>query len=149
MPHSLPCAQPSTKPASLTQQPTGSVSSAASATPCLQLQFGDYYRPLAPGTYSVTVSKRGYAPASAEVTVPEDGSGVHKDWVLEPLPTEHKPAPTAAAWSAMATAGYGSALLQPRVGLVVAAALAVGLVLAARHRNSRLARLRRGGLAKR
>ena len=39
------------------------------------LPFGDFYRPLAPGDYTVTVTSRGYTSYSANVTVPADGSG--------------------------------------------------------------------------
>lgn len=47
--------------------------------------LGDFYRPLAPGQYGVLVAAEGYASFSANVTVPEDGSGVALDVVLLPL----------------------------------------------------------------
>lgn len=35
-------------------------------------------RPLAPGSYRVVVTARGFANATAEVTVPQDGSGAQQ-----------------------------------------------------------------------
>lgn len=46
--------------------------------------FGDYYRPLAPGTYTVQVRKTGYTTAQSTVTVPASGAGVVRDFVLKP-----------------------------------------------------------------
>lgn len=43
---------------------------------------GDYYRPLAPGRYTVVVSKPGYKPFAANFTVPADGSGAQRHFVL-------------------------------------------------------------------
>eukprot|EP00887_Chlorella_sp_A99_P003980 scaffold11.g3980.t1 len=54
-------------------------------------KWGDYYRPLAPGEYKVTVSKAGYRSATALVTVPADGSGVRRDFVLAPARTGSRP----------------------------------------------------------
>lgn len=45
-------------------------------------KFGDYYRPLAPGRYMVMVSKDGYKPFSVNLTVPADGSGAQRHFVL-------------------------------------------------------------------
>jgi hypothetical protein len=68
--------------------------------------FGDFYRPLAPGRYTVTVSKAGFKPLSVNLTVPEDGSGAQRHFVLaregsssegEVAYTPHGLAPTAAA----------------------------------------------------
>lgn len=44
--------------------------------------LGDYYRPLAPGRYTVVVSKAGYKPFAANFTVPPDGSGAQRHFVL-------------------------------------------------------------------
>ncbi|KAI7836828.1 hypothetical protein COHA_009329 [Chlorella ohadii] len=44
--------------------------------------LGDYYRPLAPGRYTVVVSKEGYKPFAANFTVPADGSGAQRHFVL-------------------------------------------------------------------
>lgn len=46
--------------------------------------LGDYYRPLAPGRYTVVVSKPGYTPVTANLTVPADGSGAQRHFVLAP-----------------------------------------------------------------
>lgn len=51
---------------------------------------GDYYRPLAPGRYTLLVRKDGYMPSRSNVTVPEDGSGVMRNFVLR----ERKPPAT-------------------------------------------------------
>ncbi|KAK9814699.1 hypothetical protein WJX72_010093 [[Myrmecia] bisecta] len=56
--------------------------------------FGDYYRPLAPGQYTVTASMDGYAPATQVVTVPADNIGKavkHADDLL-PAPRLREPA---------------------------------------------------------
>lgn len=42
---------------------------------------GDYWRLLVPGTYTITASAEGYQSASAEVTVPAQGSA-HQDFIL-------------------------------------------------------------------
>jgi len=44
--------------------------------------FGDYYRPLAPGKYTVVVRREGYPTARSNITVPEDGTGAIRDFVL-------------------------------------------------------------------
>lgn len=44
--------------------------------------LGDYYRPLAPGRYTVTVTKEGYKPFTVNLTVPTDGSGAQRHFVL-------------------------------------------------------------------
>ena len=49
--------------------------------------WGDYYRPLAPGKYTVVVRKEGYPTARSNITVPEDGKGVIRDFVLRPKRT--------------------------------------------------------------
>jgi hypothetical protein len=47
--------------------------------------FGFFARPLVPGTHTLVVAVDGYATAEADVTVPTDGSGVVKNFVLKPL----------------------------------------------------------------
>ena len=49
--------------------------------------FGNFYRPLAPGRYTVTVRKTGYKPAQATVTVPTSGAGVARTFALTPTAT--------------------------------------------------------------
>lgn len=44
--------------------------------------LGDYYRPLAPGRYTVRVTKEGYKPFTVNLTVPTDGSGAQRHFVL-------------------------------------------------------------------
>ena len=44
--------------------------------------YGDYYRPLAPGKYTVVVRREGYPTARSNVTVPADGRGVVRDFVM-------------------------------------------------------------------
>ncbi|KAL4422479.1 hypothetical protein ABPG75_008676 [Micractinium tetrahymenae] len=44
--------------------------------------LGDYYRPLAPGRYTVLVTKEGYRPFMVNLTVPTDGSGAQRHFVL-------------------------------------------------------------------
>lgn len=44
--------------------------------------FGDFYRPLAPGSYGVLVTREGCQPFSTNITVPEDGSGAVLDVIL-------------------------------------------------------------------
>ncbi|KAL3143224.1 hypothetical protein ABBQ38_002077 [Trebouxia sp. C0009 RCD-2024] len=44
--------------------------------------LGNYYRPLAPGTYNVSAALRGYATVSAEINIPKDGSGVVHNFTL-------------------------------------------------------------------
>ena len=43
---------------------------------------GDFYRPLAPGRYTIVVSKPGFKPFAANLTVPADGSGAQRHFVL-------------------------------------------------------------------
>lgn len=43
-----------------------------------------YNRPLAPGSWTITVSAPGYKPASATLTVPASGQGVKQDFKLLP-----------------------------------------------------------------
>ena len=45
---------------------------------------GDFYRPLAPGRYTLVVSKEGFKPFSVNLTVPADGSGAQRHFVLAP-----------------------------------------------------------------
>jgi hypothetical protein len=49
-------------------------------------EHGDYYRPLAPGDYIITIEADGYIPFSASAIVPDDGSGVVLNAVLQQLP---------------------------------------------------------------
>ncbi|KAL4436066.1 hypothetical protein ABPG77_005514 [Micractinium sp. CCAP 211/92] len=44
--------------------------------------LGDYYRPLAPGRYTVQVTKEGYEPFTVNLTVPTDGSGAQRHFLL-------------------------------------------------------------------
>jgi hypothetical protein len=44
--------------------------------------YGDFYRPLAPGKYTVVVRREGYPTARSNITVPADGAGVIRDFVL-------------------------------------------------------------------
>lgn len=44
--------------------------------------FGDFNRPLAPGTYKVRVSKPGYTPQTTTITVPDNGEGIVKNFYL-------------------------------------------------------------------
>ena len=46
--------------------------------------LGDFYRPLAPGRYFVEVSKPGFKPFTTNITVPADGSGAQRHFVLAP-----------------------------------------------------------------
>lgn len=46
-------------------------------------EFGDFYRPLAPGEYTVIVEKEGYNTIRTNVTVPKDGRGVIKHLTLQ------------------------------------------------------------------
>jgi hypothetical protein len=39
-------------------------------------RFGDFYRPLAPGVYTLTFTAAGFSPETVNVTVPDDRSGV-------------------------------------------------------------------------
>jgi hypothetical protein len=48
-------------------------------------QFGEYFRPLAPGKHLVRVSCAGYSPGEAEVVVPGDGSGTVANFMLRRL----------------------------------------------------------------
>jgi hypothetical protein len=48
-------------------------------------QFGEYFRPLAPGRHVVRASCAGYAPAEVEVEVPQDGSGTVANFMLHRL----------------------------------------------------------------
>lgn len=45
-------------------------------------KHGDYYRPLAPGRYTLLVRGEGLVPSRSNVTVPADGSGVVRNFVL-------------------------------------------------------------------
>lgn len=44
--------------------------------------LGDYYRPLAPGTYNVSAVMKGYSAVSTQVMLPSNGAGVVHDFVL-------------------------------------------------------------------
>lgn len=89
--------------------------------------------------------KAGYLPASAEVTVPSDGSGVRRNFVLEPLASKRGASAQAVARSAAeAAAGASSGLMQPRAAaLFGAAALVAAVVLVSVSRGMRLPRLHR------
>lgn len=56
-------------------------------------EFGDYYRPLAPGTYTLMATMPGYHPSSATVQVPESGQGVVHDFLLKPDGSQQAPPP--------------------------------------------------------
>lgn len=43
-------------------------------------------RPLAPGKYKLTAMHPSFQPKSAQVTIPEDGSGAQQDFTLTALP---------------------------------------------------------------
>lgn len=45
-------------------------------------QRGDFYRPLAPGRYTVTLSHPGFKPLTHNLTVPADGSGAQRHFLL-------------------------------------------------------------------
>lgn len=45
-------------------------------------ELGDYYRPLAPGRYTLVVSKPGFKTFMVNLTVPTDGSGAQRHFVL-------------------------------------------------------------------
>lgn len=47
-------------------------------------QFGDYYRPLAPGEYKVVVQKPGFEALVVDIIVPADSTGLRQDFVLVP-----------------------------------------------------------------
>lgn len=47
-------------------------------------------RPLAPGVYLVTATAEGYQPRSAQIQIPEDGSGRIHNFVLERLAKQEK-----------------------------------------------------------
>lgn len=47
-------------------------------------EFGDFYRPLSPGIYNVTVIAKGFYSKSVEISVPEDGSGYQRNFRLRP-----------------------------------------------------------------
>jgi hypothetical protein len=63
-------------------------------------QHGEYHRPLAPGRYTLVVRSEGYSPSRSNVTVPADGSGVVRNFVLHP----RRPARAAAAAGGSASA---------------------------------------------
>lgn len=44
--------------------------------------LGDYYRPLAPGIYNVSAVMKGYSSMSAQIIIPNDGSGLVHNFVL-------------------------------------------------------------------
>lgn len=48
-------------------------------------EFGEYYRPLAPGKYTITVKKAGYKSASVAVVVPKNGKGAIRKFVLKKI----------------------------------------------------------------
>lgn len=50
--------------------------------------FGDFYRPLGPGKYTLVVTAPGYPPREVNITVPEDGRGVSRVFVF-PANTIH------------------------------------------------------------
>ena len=53
-------------------------------------EFGDFYRPLAPGTYQAQVAKEGYQTLVVNVTIPQDGSGSEQRFVLHKLATSKR-----------------------------------------------------------
>lgn len=46
-------------------------------------KLGYYYRPLAPGKYTIEVTQKGYKPVKATVTIPTNGKGAVRDFVLK------------------------------------------------------------------
>mmetsp|Transcript_26432 Transcript_26432/g.57658 ORF Transcript_26432/g.57658 Transcript_26432/m.57658 type:complete len:493 (+) Transcript_26432:213-1691(+) len=76
-------------------------------------QFGDFYRPLAPGNYTVRVSANKHLPVMMNITVPADGSGLRLSFNLSS--TE----PTASPGSAEALlTGSQSSKLDIQAGAV-------------------------------
>ena len=65
-------------------------------------QHGDYYRPLAPGRYTLLVRREGYMPYRSNVTVPDSGAGVVRNFVLRQRPSPAQPTMTRAAKVAVA-----------------------------------------------
>ena len=59
-------------------------------------QRADFYRPLAPGRYTVTVARAGFKPLVHNFTVPADGSGAQRHFLLVP---EGSPGEGAVAFS--------------------------------------------------
>lgn len=75
---------------------------------------GAYYRVLAPGTYTVTVSAPGFKPRKESVVIPAaapggQGGGLVREWVLEPTvpypPVKQAPSESAPALAPGATKG--------------------------------------------
>lgn len=71
-------------------------------------EHGDYYRPLAPGDYIITIEADGYIPFSASAIVPDDGSGVVLNAVLQQLPDGSHVAEPNAGTLAAYTKGFAS-----------------------------------------
>eukprot|EP00210_Caulerpa_lentillifera_P000762 g737.t1 len=46
-------------------------------------EFGDFYRPLSPGAYNITISAKGFYSKSAEILIPEDGTGYKLNFTLK------------------------------------------------------------------
>ena len=53
--------------------------------------FGNFYRPLAPGKWTVTASLPGHGNSSVPITIPEDGSGVVLEFQLAVLDSSGNP----------------------------------------------------------
>ena len=52
--------------------------------------FGDFYRPLAPGAYRVEVHKEGFIPAALDITVPSNGSSMKHPIILRRKPRKRQ-----------------------------------------------------------
>eukprot|EP00884_Botryococcus_braunii_P009660 jgi/Botrbrau1/18696/Bobra.0386s0022.1 len=73
-------------------------------------QFGDFYRPLAPGRWTLRASMPGYRSEEVAVQVPEDGQGAVHNFTL------HKLASTASVEEAAATVDKLPSLPRPLAG---------------------------------
>lgn len=107
--------------------------------------WGDYYRPLAPGKYTVVVRKEGYPTARSNITVPEDGKGVVRDFVLRPKRTNTSTTVAAGRKAMMITVSAATEREHAIVLLVVGAGIMWGLWIVHRrmvHRTFALQRQR-------